>query len=109
MKNTILIAAALSLLTLSAQAQSPARRARARALPEGTFVAPRVAAPGPEAIAPSAAPEGVVPRAIRSGNPLQMINPFAPAGYGSGQEVVRHEDGDPYQNPRGIKFVAYTF
>jgi hypothetical protein len=26
---------------------------------------------------------GVIPRAIRGGNPLQMLNPFAPAKYGA--------------------------
>src|SRR6476661_3835934 len=29
---------------------------------------------------------GVIPRAIRSGNPLQMLNPFAPAKYGTAEE-----------------------
>src|SRR6476660_3539416 len=29
---------------------------------------------------------GVIPRAIRRGNPLQMLNPFAPAKYGTAEE-----------------------
>jgi hypothetical protein len=32
--------------------------------------------------------DGVIPRARRSGNPLQLINPFAPAHYGSGEDVT---------------------
>ncbi len=53
--------------------------------------------------------EGVVPRAVRSGQPLQMINPFAPAAYGNGQDVVRREPTDPYARPQGIKLVAFEF
>jgi hypothetical protein len=29
---------------------------------------------------------GVIPRAVRGGNPLQMLNPFAPAKYGTAEE-----------------------
>ena len=53
--------------------------------------------------------DGVVPRAIRSGQPLQMINPFAPAAYGSGQENARHEPNDPYARPQGIKLATVEF
>src|SRR5438046_829717 len=31
---------------------------------------------------------GVIARAIRSGNPLQMLNPLAPAKYGTAEENV---------------------
>ena len=53
--------------------------------------------------------DGVVPRAIRSGNPLQMINPFAPAAYGDGRDVTRREPSDPFQRPEGIKLVTVEF
>ncbi len=53
--------------------------------------------------------DGVVPRAIRSGNALQMVNPAAPAEYGSGQDVTRHEVDDPYQRPQGLKLYAIEF
>ena len=53
--------------------------------------------------------DGVVPRAIRSGSPLQMINPFAPASYGSGADTVRHETNDPYGRAQGIKLVSIEF
>ena len=53
--------------------------------------------------------DGVVVRAVRSGHPLQMINPGAPAEYGTGQDVVRHEANDPYQRPQGIKLFAVEF
>ena len=36
---------------------------------------------------------GVVPRAIRSGNPLQLINPFAPAKYGNGSNMTTEATG----------------
>ena len=44
--------------------------------------------------------DGVIPRAIRSGNPLQMINPFAPAAYGNGRDVTRHEPSRSVPAPR---------
>jgi hypothetical protein len=50
---------------------------------------------------------GVVPRAIRGGNPLQMLNPRAPARYGTAQESVVF---DPYTGKwRGIKFFTFLF
>lgn len=32
--------------------------------------------------------QGVIPRALRGGNPLQMLNPRAPAKYGTGEQSV---------------------
>jgi hypothetical protein len=65
---------------------------------------------------------GVIPRAIRGGNPLQMLNPRAPARYGTAEESVLMEgyvpDGtrrtsvsDPgYPGKwRGIKFFTFLF
>ena len=45
--------------------------------------------------------DGVVPRGIRGGNPLQMLNPVAPARYGTaGQSVIL----EPYTGKwNGIK------
>lgn len=34
--------------------------------------------------------QGVVPRAIRGGNPLQMLNPRAPAIYGTAEQSVAY-------------------
>ncbi len=34
--------------------------------------------------------QGVVPRAFRGGNPLQMLNPGAPARYGTGEQSVAY-------------------
>ena len=65
--------------------------------------------PAPAVAARPAQVDGVVPRAIRSGNPLQMINPFAPAAYGDGRDVTRREPSDPYQRPEGIKLVTVEF
>ncbi len=61
----------------------------------------------PVAIGPRT--DGVIPRAIRSGNALQMINPAAPAEYGNGQDVTRHDVDDPFQRPQGIKLYAIEF
>ena len=56
---------------------------------------------------------GVVPRALRSGNPLQLINPFAPAKYGNGTNMTMSaaEPGSSqaYERPIAIKVFSYEF
>lgn len=100
MKTSFLIVTiAAGLVTASAaQAQdasftAPGRNPRYRNAP--TRLAPRT--------------DGVVVRAVRSGHPLQMINPGAPTEYGNGQDTVRHEANDPYQRPQGIKLFVVEF
>jgi hypothetical protein len=61
---------------------------------------------------PGAAPyipkEGSVQLAIRTGKPLQLLNPMAPARYGTGEEHTSHEPKDPGK-PKGMVFFAWTF
>ncbi len=38
---------------------------------------------------------GVIPRAVRGGNPLQVLNPFASAQYGSAEENTVMAQTDP--------------
>lgn len=50
---------------------------------------------------------GVIPRAIRGGNPLQMLNPRAPARYGTAEQSVVF---DPITGKwRGIKLLTFNF
>lgn len=51
---------------------------------------------------------GVIPRAVRGGNPLQMLNPFAPAKYGTADENVS-VDPDVPGKVNGINFVSISF
>jgi hypothetical protein len=51
---------------------------------------------------------GVIPRAIRGGNPLQMLNPFAPAKYGTAEENVSF-DPDVPGKANGINFFRVSF
>jgi hypothetical protein len=51
---------------------------------------------------------GVIPRAIRGGNPLQMLNPFASAQYGTAGENVS-VDPDVPGKVNGINFVSISF
>jgi hypothetical protein len=51
---------------------------------------------------------GVIPRAIRGGNPLQMLNPFAPAKYGTAEENVSL-DPDVPGKVNGINFFSISF
>ena len=51
---------------------------------------------------------GVIPRAIRSGNPLQMLNPLAPAKYGTAEENVVPNPEVPGKWD-GIKLLGILF
>lgn len=51
---------------------------------------------------------GVVPRAIRGGNPLQMLNPRAPARYGTARESVVYDPQYPGKW-KGIKLFTFLF
>jgi hypothetical protein len=61
---------------------------------------------------PAAAPivptEGAVQLAIRTGRPIQLINPGAPAEYGNAQERVSHDPKNPGK-PKGIVLFAWSF
>jgi len=51
---------------------------------------------------------GVIPRAIRGGNPLQMLNPLAPAKYGTAEENVSL-DPDVPGKWNGINLFTISF
>ncbi len=50
---------------------------------------------------------GVVARGLRGGNPFQMLNPNAPARYGTAEESIMY---DPYTGKwNGIRFLTIYF
>ena len=51
---------------------------------------------------------GVIPRAIRGGNPRQMFNPFALAKYGTAEDNVSF-DPDVPGKVNGINFFSVSF
>jgi hypothetical protein len=51
---------------------------------------------------------GVIPRAVRGGHPLQMLNPRAPAKYGTAEENVSLDSDVPGKG-NGIKFFSISF
>lgn len=51
---------------------------------------------------------GVVPRALRGHNPLQLFNPHAPAIYGTAEENVMTDPDDPGKW-KGIKLFSISF
>ena len=80
--------------------------------------APRV--PQPEKKAPKATEqslsEGSIQHAAHFRNPLEIVNPLAPAEYGSGRQYVYYDESDPGQrpvgrkeNPKGIKLFTFVF
>ncbi len=72
---------------------------------------PQVIIPAKPRPAPPLTPTargGVIPTAIRNGNPLQMLNPRAPARYGNSQEHVSQDPNDPGK-PTGVKLFEWTF
>jgi hypothetical protein len=52
--------------------------------------------------------QGVVPRAVRGGNPLQMLNPRAPARYGTWVESTSFDPNIPGKW-KGIKLFEFFF
>ena len=52
--------------------------------------------------------EGSVQVAIRTGRPIQLINPAAPARYGTAQEHTSHDPKDPGK-PKGFVLFAWSF
>ena len=54
------------------------------------------------------AASGVIPREIPGGNPLQRLNPFAPAKYGTAGENVSMDPDVPGKVNR-INFVSISF
>jgi hypothetical protein len=64
--------------------------------------------PRPPSAAPIVPTEGAVQIAIRTGQPIQLINPVAPARFGNGQEHVSHDPNDPGK-PKGIVLFAWSF
>jgi hypothetical protein len=93
---TLLIAAAVTPVVAETNTfTAPATHAKAR---------PRTAPP----ISKKTEVDGVVPRAFRGGNPLQMFNPRAPRKYGTSQEAVSYDQNDP-NKWRGIKFFEFRF
>lgn len=64
--------------------------------------------PRPPAAAPIVPTEGAVQLALRTGQPIQLINPAAPAEYGNAHERVSHDPNDPGK-PKGIVLFAWTF
>jgi len=52
--------------------------------------------------------QGVVPRAVRGGNPLQMLNPKAPAKYGTWVESTSF-DPNVTGKWKGIKLFEWIF
>lgn len=62
-----------------------------------------------EATTPRSNIDGSITRAARSGNPLQILNPLAPAEYGDGSDVTRRESDDPYQRPQGLRLFVVNF
>ena len=81
--------------TAPAQTKSFEHRSRARQVQRpATLPAPDVS--------------GVIPRAIRGGDPLQLLNPRAPARYGTAEENVSLNPDVPGKWD-GIKFFSITF
>jgi len=63
-------------------------------------------APAPRA---KEAIDGVVAMAVRSGQPIQMINPEAPKKFGKGYEMVSRNPAAPRANPDGIILLGFNF
>ena len=125
-KFALLLTLAVSLCAVSAEAQSDAttttttrtsRKARqttAVSTRNNTALTQRLRRIEREStvtktVTPGSRVDGSVTRVVRSNNPLQMVNPFAPKEYGDGSDVTRREPEDPYQRPEGLRLFAVEF
>ncbi len=100
MKKSTFVSLSLLVALATANAQDLRPRAKVRG---NTFSAPisqhyrtRPVAQTP----PASQVQGGIVEGVRSGNPLQMVNPLAPREYGSGQRFVSVHDDDPQQGPK---------
>lgn len=98
MKTSILLASLLAAAMSSAHAASTATFTHRHRSPENQ----RTPAITDQQIT------GVLPRAIRGGHPLEMLNPFAPSKYGTAEENVSLDPNVPGKG-QGIKFFSITF
>lgn len=56
--------------------------------------------------------DGVIPRALRIEQPLQLINPLAPPEYGIGAEILSINNppsSNPTRKVEGISFFTFRF
>ena len=95
----MMMIAILAALTATASAQitapiGPQKPVRAMPTPPPITVRPEV--------------QGVVPRAVRGGNPLQMLNPWAPPQYGTWVESTSFDPNIPGKW-NGIKLFEILF
>ncbi len=51
----------------------------------------------------------IVTKFRRAHNKLQLVNPFAPAEYGSGQQVLVAEARDPQERPKFWRLFSINF
>jgi hypothetical protein len=108
MKRRALIAYLITGLLLSDQAASAADKRSPAVSPHTAFELRHPAREIRRPILSSQDVSGVVPRAIRGGQPLQMLNPFAPAKYGRAQESVSLDPDDPGK-VNGINLASISF
>jgi hypothetical protein len=94
--------------------------AMAQTSPPGEIYKTVPKVPSTEALAPPLKPNtiqnsnnsaitysGIIPQAIKTDNPLQLINPFAPMSYGNGADNL---DRDMVTGrPNGLKFFSLGF
>ena len=109
-----LVFALFAAVALSANAQDlPVHKAHIK----GTIIsAPSRNRPRPVVNVERNQVQGILPRAARIDNPLQMLNPLAPREYGNGSEIVSGYDDDPGHGPKnqknngvGLKLFSFEF
>ncbi len=109
MKTLLILLTVLTAGTLAAQPPKPAdHTAKTELLPSGHESLIVVKPESANAIAGrKVVYSGVAVQIAKTKNPLQLINPFAPAEYGSGHENL---DRDIITGkPTGFKFISISF
>ncbi len=106
MKTLLLFVA----LLFGTMAMAPAQEFTVR---QGNRLSLPIAPDGQETIQqapkPQEAIDGVVAMAVRTGQPLQMINPVAPKEFGDGTKMVSRNPPTPQGKADGIILLGFRF
>jgi hypothetical protein len=108
MKTRALFVCLSTALFISNQAAWAASKDTSRVSSQGAFELRHPARQIRQAVLSSREVSGVIRRAVRGGQPLQMLNPFASAKYGSAGESVSVDPDNPGK-VNGIKFAGISF
>ena len=110
MKKVLMLFAACGLIAAAGQPAQPDQSMDARTIQRAreANVAIKLGLPNELTTGKGLTLDGVAVQAIRTDNPLQLINPFAPKEYGSGDDNLVAERDPITGNHSGLKVLSVS-